>query len=118
MCWSEGSVSKPTFQGVLVVLMHSHQLQPLIHLHFFISWYLPGASHPIDGKGDPEAAKIQDFFKSIHLPEIDIASPWILKGESSVGAQGWSSPFKACGYSPCFNRYFDLIKSSATEKSA
>lgn len=34
----------------------------------------------------PRSSKNPRLFKSIHLPETDIASPWVLKGESSFGA--------------------------------
>lgn len=87
-------------------------LNSFAFLHFLL---LARSFAPYREERWPRRSKNPGFFKSIHLPEIDNASPWILKGGR---AQCWSSPYKACGYSPCFNRYFDLIKSSATEKSA
>lgn len=74
------SVRKPTFKDVLVVLIHSHEVQPLIHLCILVSWYFPIALHPIKRKSGPEGSKFASFFKnSVHLPEMDIASLCIVK---------------------------------------
>jgi len=87
------SVRKPTFKDVLMVLMHSHEVQPLIHLHILVSWYVPVALDPIQRKGDSEGSKFSRYFKSIPLPEIDIASLPILK-ENVGGLNVAAIPFR------------------------
>lgn len=86
MCWSEGSVSKPTFQGCLGgvnAFTLTAALNSFAFLHFLV---LARSFAPYREERWPRRSKNPGFFKSIRLPEIDNASPCILKGESSVGA--------------------------------
>lgn len=58
-------------------------LNSFAFLHFLV---LARSFAPYREERWPRSSKNPRFFKSIHLPEIDIASPWVLKGESSFGA--------------------------------